>query len=115
MTRTTLYKGIVRGVMTISIFTLVSLFFLLLQAERGRDHVVGKVSDIYENGLVVVDARGRTTTIVPFDEAGTGITAYNQPMRSGDFVQAFGIFAEPGVFLSEEIHIIKDPLPRTRK
>jgi len=114
MTRVLLYKGLVWGVVVISIFTLLSLFFVLFQAERGRDHIVGKVSELHENGIIIVDARGRTTTIVPHNGTAQGITDTDDTIRLGDFVQTFGAFSSPGVFLSEEIRIVKDPLPHKR-
>lgn len=106
MTRVLLYRGLVWGVVVISIFTLLSLFFVLFQAERGPQHIAGRVVSVHEHMIVISDARGRITTLAPQYEQAL------PPIEQGVFVQAFGVRTAPDAFVFERIRVMDTPRPK---
>jgi hypothetical protein len=102
------YKGLLWSIGIATLFALLSLAFILFHAERGPMQIVGKVSSVSEQQIVIVNARGYTTTLVP--KPNTPNPLQSSTLTPGMFVQAFGTRIAPNTFEVEHVQILKDPI-----
>lgn len=96
------------------IFIGVALAFMLLaaiisfrQIHSDNDRVSGRVVSLDNDSLVIVDARGRETTLVVGEE--TSFKGDKNEMTPGALIYSYGKKTEDGKFISYGVRIMKKP------
>lgn len=96
------------GLSIVLAFALLSFFFLFVQARSGTDRIVGEVVTVEAHYITIIDARGRTTTlIVPADAHLRGVDAISD-LFLGQLIMTRGAFVDDAVFQVEGLRIVED-------
>lgn len=103
-------RGLWWSIGVAALFALLSFAFIVFHAEHGPMQIVGKVSSVSQDAVVIVNARGRTTTLVPASNTPTAL--HTIPLLPGTFVQAFGTRTSPQTFEVERIQTVQDPIKK---
>jgi hypothetical protein len=89
----------------------VSISMLWYQAQESVDHITGRVVSVEERAIVVVSARGATTTLLITPETKIGDISPLSELRMGTPVMAAGQFIDRTTFEANGIRRFNKPEP----
>ncbi|MFP7569925.1 hypothetical protein [Marivita sp. S2033] len=100
------------GLLVATAFTLLSLFFLFLQAQGTYDRLTGEIVELVGNRLELQNARGAVTvmTIPPHTEV-HGLKT-DEALVEGQHIMTRGRFADDGTFVVDRLRVLRDFTPK---
>jgi len=100
------------GLAVAVLFSLLSLFFLFLQANNVHNRQSGEVISLSANKISIRNARGKVTELsFASDIKLRGVTSLSE-LAPGIHIMTRGEFTDSGTFEVDRLRIIKEPGPK---